>query len=217
MDTRIRIFIADDHAVVIEGLESMLASEADFELCGKAGTAAEILRQVPVILPDVLLLDINLPDKSGLDVCKQLRVEQPGVKILALSMHNDESYISAMLSHGAQGYVLKNTDKAELCTAIRALAAGKTYFSREVTDTMMQSLIRERKAGTAKEVPKISRREKEVLKLIMDERTTQEIAAQLFLSEKTVESHRAALLAKLGARNTAGLVKSALQWNLLND
>lgn len=217
MDSRIRIFIADDHRVVIEGLESMLSGEPDFELCGNAGTAAEILRQVPAIQPDVLLLDINLPDKSGLDVCKQLRVEQPAVKILALSMHNDESYISAMLSHGAQGYVLKNTDKAELCTAIRTLAGGKTYFSREVTETMMQSLIRERKSGAAKEVPKISRREKEVLKLIMDERTTQEIAAQLFLSEKTVESHRAALLAKLGARNTAGLVKAALQWNLLND
>ena len=217
METVVRIFIADDHAMVVEGLESMLSGEPDFELCGRAGTAAETLRQVPIILPNVLLLDINFPDKSGLDVCKQLRTECPEVKILVLSMHNDESFISAMLNHGAQGYVLKNTGKVELCTAIRALAAGKTYFSQEVTDTMMQSLMRERKAGAAKEVPKISRREKEVLKLIMDERTTQEIAAQLFLSEKTVESHRAALLAKLGARNTAGLVKAALQWNLLNE
>lgn len=200
-----------------EGLESMLADEPDFDICGRARNAADTLKLVPDIKPDVLLLDINLPDQSGLDVCKILRAEQPDVKILALSMHNDESFISAMLSLGAQGYVLKNTTKNELCTAIRALAAGKTYFSQEVTDTMMQSLMRERKAGTAKEPPKISRREREVLRLIMDEMTTQEIAAQLFLSEKTVESHRAALLAKLGVRNTAGLVKAALHWNLLND
>ena len=200
-----------------EGLESMLADEPGFVICGLARTAADTLKQVPEIVPDVLLLDINLPDQSGLDVCKELRSSHPDVKILALSMHNDESFISAMLSLGAQGYVLKNTTKSELSSAIRALAAGKTYFSQEVTDTMMQSLMRERKAGAAKEPPKISRREREVLRLIMDELTTQEIAGQLFLSEKTVESHRAALLAKLGARNTAGLVKAALQWNLLND
>jgi DNA-binding NarL/FixJ family response regulator len=213
----IRIFIADDHVMFAEGLESMLTDEPDFEICGRARNAADTLKQVPEVLPDVLLLDINLPDQSGLDVCKILRADCPDVKILALSMHNDESFISAMLSLGAQGYVLKNTGKTELCTAIRALAAGKTYFTQEVTDTMMQSLMRERKAGVAKEPPKISRREKEVLKLIMDERTTQEIAAHLFLSEKTVESHRAALLAKMGARNTAGLVKTALQWKILND
>lgn len=200
-----------------EGLESMLSGEPDFDICGRARNAADTLRQVPEEVPDVLLLDINLPDKSGLDVCKQLRAECPDVKILALSMHNDESYISAMLNLGAQGYVLKNTGRAELCSAIRALAAGRTYFSQEVTDTMMQSLMRERKGGTAKEPPKISRREREVLKLIMDECTTQEIAAQLFLSEKTVESHRAALLAKLGVRNTAGLVKAALQWKILDE
>jgi len=200
-----------------EGLESMLSGEPDFEVCGRARNAADTLQHVPEVAPDVLLLDINLPDKSGLDVCKQLRVECPDVKILALSMHNDESYISAMLNLGAQGYVLKNTSRTELCAAIRALAEGRTYFSQEVTDTMMQSLMRERKGGTAKEPPKISRREREVLKLIMDECTTQEIAAQLFLSEKTVESHRAALLAKLGARNTAGLVKAALHWKILDD
>ena len=213
----IRIFISDDHVMFAEGLESMLAGEPDFEVCGGAGNAADTVKQVPVIKPDVLLLDINLPDQSGLEVCGLLRKASPEVKILALSMHNDESFISAMLTHGAQGYVLKNTGKTELCAAIRTLAAGKTYFSQEVTDTMMQSLMRERKAGATKEAPKISRREREVLKLIMDERTTQEIAAQLFLSEKTVESHRAALLAKLGARNTAGLVKAALQWNILNE
>ncbi|MBK6929985.1 MAG: response regulator transcription factor [Saprospirales bacterium] len=110
----VRIFIADDHVMFAEGLESMLAGEPDFEICGWARNATDTLEQVPKILPDVLLLDINLPDQSGLDVCKELRKTCPGVKILALSMHNDESYISAMLSLGAQGYVLKNTGKEAL-------------------------------------------------------------------------------------------------------
>jgi DNA-binding NarL/FixJ family response regulator len=201
-----------------EGVESLLVGEPDFLLVGKATTAAETLRKVAADPPDVLLLDINMPDQSGLDVCKKLRVDLPDLKILVLSMLSEESYISAMLGLGAQGYVLKNTGKVELCHAIRTLSSGKTYFSKEVTDVVMRGLMQQR-AGTAvaKEPPKISRREREVLQLIMEERTTPEIANQLFLSEKTVESHRAALLAKLGARNTAGLVKAALQWKLLDD
>lgn len=214
----IRIFIADDHVMFAEGVESLLVGEADFALVGKATTAAETLRMVKHDEPDVLLLDINLPDQSGLEVCKQLREEMPDLKILVLSMVSEESYISAMLGLGAQGYVLKNTGKAELCHAIRTLTTGKTYFSKEVTDVVMRGLMHQRAGANApKEPPKISRREKEVLHLIMDERTTPEIATQLFLSEKTVESHRAALLAKLGARNTAGLVKAALQWKLLEE
>lgn len=218
MQPMIRIFIADDHVMFAEGVESLLVGEADFSLIGKATTAAETLRLVLANPPDVLLLDINLPDQSGLEVCKQLREALPDLKILVLSMLSEESYISAMLGLGAQGYVLKNTGKAELCHAIRVLSSGKTYFSKEVTDVVMRGLMHDRSgAAAAKEPPKISRREREVLHLIMDERTTPEIASLLFLSEKTVESHRAALLAKLGARNTAGLVKAALQWKILDQ
>lgn len=214
----IRIFIADDHAMFAEGLESLLAGEPDFQLVGKATTASETLKEVKKNPPDVLLLDINLPDQSGMEVCRQLRSELPDVKIMALSMFSDEGYISAMLGLGAQGYLLKNTGKVELCAAIRNLSAGKTYFSKEVTDVVMRGLMQSRTGSSGvKEAPKISRRELEVLRLIMDEKTTPEIAGILFLSEKTVESHRAALLAKLGARNTAGLVKAALQWKLLEE
>lgn len=213
----IKILIADDHSMFAEGLESLLVGEEDFEMAGKAATAAETLTMVENIQPDVLLLDISMPDDSGLEVCRKIRNQWPDIRILALTMYNEESYITAMLNHGAQGYLLKNTGKSELCTAIRMVASGKTYFCQEATDTVMRSLLRDRSAGAAKEKPKVSRRELDVLRLILDECTTQEIAGRLFLSEKTVESHRAALLAKLGARNTAGLVKAALQWNLLND
>ena len=200
-----------------EGLESLLQAEPDFEFCGKAGTAADTLLALPLTKPDVLLLDINLPDRSGMELAAELRTDMPGIKIMALTMYNDESYITEMMALGVQGYLLKNTGKEELCTAIRALAAGKTYVSQEATDTMLRGLVKSKNAEQGPQPPKISRREKEVLRLIVDECTTQEIAGQLFVSEKTVESHRAALLAKLGVRNTAGMVKVALQWNLLKD
>ncbi len=214
----IRVFISDDHVMFAEGLESLLAGEADFRLVGKAVNAAETLKQVLDLRPDVLLLDINLPDQSGFEVCRTLRAEAPEVKIMALSMFSEQSYITGMLELGAQGYVLKNTGKEELCMAIKTLAEGKTYFCREVTEVIMRGLV-QRKADEKKEKekPVISRREKEVLRCIVDERTTQEIASILFISEKTVESHRAALSAKLGVRNIAGLVKAAIQWGLLED
>ena len=213
----IRIFITDDHPMVAEGIASLLAGERDFTLLGQANTAAEALTRVLEDKPDVLLLDINLPDMSGLEVCRRVRAEVPEVKVLALSRLSEESYITAMMGAGASGYLLKNTGKTEVCTAIRALAAGKTYFSQEVTDIVMHSLGRRGDEKSAVAPPKISRRELEVLKLIVDECTTQEIAGKLFLSEKTVESHRAALLTKMGARNTAGLVKMAIKWQLLKD
>jgi DNA-binding NarL/FixJ family response regulator len=213
----IRIFIADDHAMFAEGLESLLRNEPDFELCGKAVTAVETLDAIPVSRPDVLLLDINLPDHSGMYVTEHVRREFPNVKIIALTMHNDESYITEMLNMSIEGYLLKNTDKGELFTAIRTVAAGRTYFCQEVTETLLRGLNQAKNTASTPAPPKISRREREVLRLILDERTTQEIAEQLFVSEKTVESHRAALLAKLGARNMAGMVKAALQWKLLDE
>ncbi|MCC7507561.1 MAG: response regulator transcription factor [Saprospiraceae bacterium] len=213
----IRIFITDDHAMVAAGVATLLRDEKDFSLIGQANTGKEAIEKVLQERPDVLLLDINLPDSSGLEVCRNVHAEAPEVKVLALSMLNEESYITAMIGAGASGYLLKNSDKDELIAAIRALSAGKTYFSRDVTDIVMHSLGRKQDDKTATAPPKISRRELEVLKLIVDECTTQEIAGKLFLSEKTVESHRAALLTKLGARNTAGLVKMALKWELLKD
>jgi DNA-binding NarL/FixJ family response regulator len=200
-----------------EGLKTLLETEEDLQVCGKAGTAAETLEKLADCKPEVLLLDINMPDRSGMDLLPDLHKQFPELKIMALTMHNDESYITTMLGQGVQGYLLKNTGKEELVTAIRTIQEGKTYICQEAADTMRRGLVNARKAAEAPTAPKISRREKEVLRLIMDECTTQEIAAQLFVSEKTVESHRAALLTKLGARNTAGMVKAALQWKILED
>ena len=213
----IKIFISDDHAMFADGLKTLLETEADLQVCGKASNAEETMRMLPSSNPDVLLLDINMPDRSGMELLPELQEKFPDMKIMALTMHNEESYITTMLGQGVQGYLLKNTGKDELITAIRTIVSGKTYISQEAADTMRRGLVNARKAAEAPAPPKISRREKEVLRLIVDECTTQEIAEKLFVSEKTVESHRAALLTKLGARNTAGMVKAALQWKLLEE
>jgi DNA-binding NarL/FixJ family response regulator len=213
----IRILIADDHTMFVDGIESILASESDFKIIGRCYTGPEVLQFVNQEEPDILLLDVNLPGKNGIDVCKDLSVSHPNIKVLAISMFNEESFVSEILNNGAKGYILKNTGREELFKAIRTVSKGDSYFSKEVTETIMKGLMSSRKASskTNSSIPKLSRREKEVLKLIAQEFTTQEIADNLFISLKTVESHRSSLLSKLNARNSVGLVRIALENDLL--
>lgn len=205
--------IADDHNMFVEGIESILEGHDHIQVVSKCYTGNEVFERMPLDRPDVILLDINLPGMNGLEVCQKLNKEYPEVKVLALSMHNEESFVMEILKYGAQGYILKNTGKKELIHAIETIYAGQSYFSEEVTETIMKSLVNQR-SGTKKSstlAPKISRREKDVLELIVKEYTTQEIADTLFISLKTVESHRRSLLTKLNVRNTAGLVRVAIE------
>ncbi len=213
----IRILIADDHTMFVDGIESILTSENDFKIIGRCYTGPEVLQFVNQNEPDILLLDVNLPGKNGIDVCKELSVSHPKLKVLAISMFNEESFVSEILNNGAKGCILKNTGREELFKAIRTVSNGDSYFSKEVTETIMKGLMNSRKASskTNSSIPKLSRREKEVLKLIAQEFTTQEIADNLFISLKTVESHRSSLLSKLNARNSVGLVRIALENDLL--
>jgi|SRR5687767_9407131 len=212
----IRVMIADDHNMFVEGIESILEGHENIKVVSKCYTGTEVFEKMPQAHPDVILLDINLPGMNGLEVCQKLNKEYPEVKVLALSMHNEESFVTEILKYGAQGYILKNTGTKELISAIESVHAGQSYFSEEVTETIMKSLVNQR-SGSKKSTtlaPKISRREKDVLELIMKEHTTQEIADTLFISLKTVESHRRSLLTKLGVRNTAGLVRVAIENHL---
>lgn len=215
----IDIMIADDHTMFVDGIDSVLNKESDLNVICKCYTGPEVLDKLKTTQPDIILLDINLPGLTGLEVSKKVLAEYPEIKILAISMFNEESFVTEILNNGAQGYILKNTGIEELLTAIRTIHSGKTYFSKDVTNTIMKSLMKKRmeSKGSTKLIPKISRREKEVLKLIMEEFTTQEIANQLFISLKTVESHRSSLLNKLNARNTAGLVRITMENNLLES
>jgi DNA-binding NarL/FixJ family response regulator len=203
----IKVFITDDHYMVIEGIRSMLLLEKNIEWMGHAMTAASCMAFLYNQQPDVLLLDINLPDKSGIDLCKEIKEKYPDISILGLSSFNQQSYIQKMIQNGASGYVLKNASGHEIRRAIEVAMQGDTFLSSEAMVTMREN----RDA----EVPVITRREKEVLRLIAEGLTNKEMAGKLFISTTTVDTHRNSLLSKFNVKNTANLVRMAAQYNLI--
>jgi len=203
----IKVFITDDHYMVVEGIRSMLLPEKSIEWMGHAMNAASCMAFLRQQQPDVLLLDINLPDKSGIDLCKEIKEKYPDVQILGLSSFNQQSYIQKMIQNGASGYVLKNASGEEIIKAIESAVRGDTFLSSEARVTM-----RENKDA---EIPVITRREKEVLKLIAEGLTNKEMAEKLFISTTTVDTHRNSLLSKFNVKNTANLIRQAGQYNLL--
>jgi DNA-binding NarL/FixJ family response regulator len=204
----IRVFIVDDHPLVQEGMRSLLNGEKDIELCGYAMTAASCLGFFLNNTADVILMDIELPDMNGIDLCKEIKMKYPGVMVLGLSTFNQGSYVTRMMENGASGYVVKNADKKELLEAIHEVNKGKTYLSFEAGQAL-------RKKSATAQVPLITRREKEILTLIAEGLTNPEIAEKLFVSSSTVDSHRKNLLAKLNVKNTASLVKFAMEHALI--
>jgi len=214
-----KILIADDHAMFADGIASILKAESSMEVVSKCLDGPSTLKYLESNKVDILLLDVNLPGMSGIDVCKEVTAKYKNTRVLAISMFNEESFVTEILNNGAMGYILKNTGRDELLKAINTILSGQSYFSEDVTQTIMKGLMKHRTASkqSQKILPKVSRREKEVLQLIVKEFTTQEIANQLFISLKTVESHRSNLLAKLNARNSAGLVRIAMENNLIED
>jgi DNA-binding NarL/FixJ family response regulator len=203
----IKIFIADDHYMVVEGIRSMLLQEENIEWMGHAMTAASCMAFLNQQQPDVLLLDINLPDKSGIDLCKEIKDRYPEICIIGLSSFNQQSYIQKMMLNGASGYVLKNATREEIVNAIETVINGDTFLSYEASITM-----RENKDA---EIPVITRREKEVLHLIAEGLINKEIAEKLFISTTTVDTHRNSLLSKFDVKNTANLIRLAAQFNLI--
>ncbi|MBK7359669.1 MAG: response regulator transcription factor [Saprospiraceae bacterium] len=212
-----KVAIADDHAMFVDGIESILRDEETIKVVDRCFDGKSVFPMLSKQRIDVLLLDINLPDMSGIEVAKKINTDFPDVKIIAVSMYNEESIVSEMLNNGAQGYILKNTGRAELVQAIETVAAGQTYFSKDVTETIMGALLKKptHKKTSTFLIPEISKRELEVLALIVKEYTTPEIAEKLFISLKTVESHRSSLVSKLNVRNSAGLVRAAIELKLV--
>jgi len=203
----VKIFIADDHYMVIEGIRSMLQPVKDLEWMGHAMNAESCINYLQGEQPDVLLLDINLPDKSGIDLCKEIKNKYPAIHILGLSSFNQQSYIQKMMDNGASGYVLKNATRTEIMEAIETVLNGGIFLSLEAAAT-----IRENKDA---KIPVITRREKEVLLLVADGLTNNAIAEKLFISNTTVDSHRNSLLAKFEVKNTANLIRLAAQYEFL--
>lgn len=201
-----KVFIVDDHYMVIEGIRSLLQNEKYIEWAGHAMNAVSCLAFLQRQQPDVILMDINLPDKSGIELCKEVKEKYPYVFIIGLSTFNQQSFIQKMMDNGASGYVLKNATQEELMEAIKTVVKGKIYLSVEASQTLQKN--------EATSIV-LTRREKEVLELIAEGMTNNVIAQKLFISPTTVDTHRKNLLAKLEAKNTASLIRMATQLQLI--
>lgn len=203
----VKVFIVDDHYMVIEGIRSLLQNETSIEWAGHASNAESCLAFLQKQLPDVILMDINLPDKSGIELCKEVIQKYPSVFVVGLSTFNQQSFIEKMMDNGASGYVLKNATQEEILDAIHTVMKGKTYLSEEA------SLVLRKNADNG--VPVLTRREKEILENIAEGLTNNEIAQKLFISVATVDTHRKNLLAKFEAKNIASLIKLAMKMQMI--
>ena len=209
----IRIAITDDHPLVIQGISAFFDSELDMDIVASFSNGEDTIQNIDQYEVNVLLLDINLPDMSGIDVCKKISKTYPHIQVLCLSSFKLTGLIKSMMKAGAKGYVIKNADKKTLLEAIKSVYIGQEYIQKELKDELLNEVLQ--KPTSKSFIPHLTRREKEVLQLIVDELTTQQIANKLFISPKTVETHRLNLLLKLDVKNTAGLVKIALEKNLV--
>ncbi len=205
-----RILLADDHQLFRMGVANLLQKEKGFDIIGQAKDGSEAVQMACEMKPDVLVLDVHLPDIDGITAAKQILAVCPEAKILALSSDETEEYVVNMLKAGAKGYILKDTPFEELVLAIKAIANGSSYFAKEITTKILAMLENISRPSASKEPvfkSSLTAREMEILEHIAAERTNKEIASLLFISPRTVETHRRNLIQKLKVKNTAGLVR----------
>jgi DNA-binding NarL/FixJ family response regulator len=210
----IRVLVVDDHAVVRSGLKLLLAAEDDFDVVGDAGNAEQAALRTELLKPDVVLLDVVMPGRSGIDVTPEILERSPETKVLILSMQDDPSYVREAFAAGASGYVLKEAVDAEVVHAVREVAAGGRYVNPELGARLAAADAR---ARAVEEADPLSDREREVLRLLALGHTNQEIAKQLYISVRTAESHRAHIMQKLRLGSRAELVRYALAHDLLRE
>lgn len=214
MDT-IRVIIADDHAIFRNGFKLLLRHQKNIVLCGEAESGNELLQLVKEHDPDLVFIDIQMPGMSGIEACRQIKEMNPDIKVIGLTSFNEDHYIIDMLQAGASGYLLKNTTKREVQEAMTSIFEGRMYYSAE-TLKKVTKLKAENKLhiGRKRALVKLSERELKIMELICKQLTNKEIAAELGLSVRTVESHRERIQEKVGALNTAGIVIYAMKNNL---
>jgi len=209
----IKTVILDDHLMVLEGVQSMLNSTSIIKLVETFSNGKSLLDYLKTETPDVILLDINLPDYNGIELCSIIKKSNPEIAIIGLSNFSDTNFIKNMIKNGALGYLLKNTTQEELIEAIKTVYTKQQYLPKNLKNKLINESLGVQSSSF---IPKLTRREKEVLQCISEELTNNEIADKLFISTKTVESHRKNLLQKFGVRNTAGLIKEAFTKGLLS-
>jgi DNA-binding NarL/FixJ family response regulator len=216
----IRVFLVDDHAIMRDGLRSVLTAEPRLQVVGEAANGQELLAQLPAVPTDVVLMDLNMPVLDGLATTQELQKHYPRLRILILSMMTHEHTIGELLAAGAHGYVLKNADKNEIIMAIISVAAGKRFLCSDMGLTVLEKLLAiEGKAPvtSSQDAIRLTHREREILQLVSTGLTNQEIADKLFTSKRTVETHRQSLLEKTGVKNTPALIKYAMEHGLFRQ
>ncbi|SFN25353.1 two component transcriptional regulator, LuxR family [Chitinophaga sp. YR627] len=206
----IKVVVVEDHPIMVEGLKNILRSDAGIEVSGAYGDGKSVLQALEKGQPDVMLMDVNLPDISGVNLCGEVKKKYEDVRIIALSTHDEQPVIHSMLQNGASGYVQKNALGNEIIHAIYAIMDGEEYLCSSTKEALKNADMELLKA-----IPRITRREKEILQLIGKGLTTMQIADQLFISTHTVESHRKNLMEKFGVNNTTSVVKLASEYKLL--
>jgi len=210
----IRILIADDHGVVAEGLKHLIETQADMQVVAIAADGREAVRVARETQPDVVLMDLSMPELNGADAARAILERDPKCRVIVLSMYSDREYVRRALKAGAAGYVVKRSAAKEVVEAIRAVFGGGRYLSPRVADVVIDDYADDDKA--ADPLARLSAREREVLQLLAEGRTGAEIAQRLSLSQKTVETYRARLVEKLGIRDVAGLVRFAIQRGIVS-
>nr|WP_293839901.1 response regulator transcription factor [uncultured Arsenicibacter sp.] len=203
----INLLVVEDHPLVAEGLKAIFEREKEIRCLHIVSSGKDLMAKLLHCRPDVIVMDINLPDSNGLDLCKQVKTSYPAIHVLALSINNEKSIIKTMMDNGASGYILKDAAQYEIVDAIKTVMQRRTYFSLSASTTLKQPDTRT--------LPVLTRREKEILTKIADGLTNQQIADQLFVDVSTVSSHRKNMLAKYDVQNTAQLIKLAITEKLI--
>ncbi len=211
---KIRILLADDHTLIRSGIATLLQTYKDFEIVGEAQDGEEAVEKTKDLEPDVVVMDLSMPKLSGIEATKIITKKYPEVRVLVLTMHENEEYVYQILKSGAGGYVLKSAGKEELSAAIRAVAKGEKFFSPRVSEIMAESYVRRMEGGEASskagDIP-LTRREKEILGLVAKGLTNQQIADHLCISPRTVDTHRTNIMQKLNIHDLANLVRYAIE------
>lgn len=216
MRKEIRIVIADDHQLIIDGIKGVLSNESHFKLIGEIGNGADLLTFLEIIVPDVVLLDVNLPKLNGLDVLREIKKSYPDLKVVILSVHEEQSIILKAMKLGAEAYLLKRSDPNEIVRAIETVASGGKYFSTEVNETLAQDTTHQyqRTQSSLALIETMTSREREILNWIVAGFSNQRIADKLSISRRTVDTHRNNLMQKLDIHSTVELIKFALKHKL---
>jgi len=213
---KIRILLAEDHTIVRKGIRSLLDNEPAFEVVGEAENGRDAVRKAELLQPDIVLMDHTMPLLNGLEALRQIKKILPAIRVVILTMHTNEEYVFQFLQAGAEGYLVKQTAPTDLVEAIRAVYAGQSFLSPTISRTVIDEYVRHASSSKVDSLDKLTDREREVLQLLAESRTANEIAAQLNISVKTVGVHRMNLMQKLEISNATELIKFALRKGIIN-